>query len=185
VISVVIPSLGRKTLPLAVKSCGSAEVIVVFDGQEAADRAPSLPGWVRVLVTEPSGGRWGSPQRTLGMREASGRWVAFMDDDDVFLPGAVRFIRKHSAGDRLTVYRVKHTGTVVWETNLPGVRHGNVSTLGLVVPRRKEIPDWPDGPGADCLFATACRDQLGEPLWVDRVVAKCVKSHGGLYHEGD
>lgn len=175
-LSVVIPSLGRPSLFDAVASCGGAdEVIVVFDGDESYDRAPVLPEWVRVIVTEPSG-NWGSAQRNAGMLAAQGRWVAFMDDDDTYLPGGIEAIRK---AERWSIFRVAHTGTVVWDFR--GVQPGNVSTLGIVVPNTYETPEWPDGPGADFLFADACVKALGDPVWEETIVAQCVRSHGGRF----
>ena len=36
----------------------------------------------------------GMPQRNFGMTVARGRWLAFMDDDNVYLPGAFEAIKQ-------------------------------------------------------------------------------------------
>lgn len=97
-VSVVIPTFRRhETLPLAVRSAlaqGPAvlEVIVVDDNRDADDSAR-----VRRIVEEladprlllvANGGRSGaSASRNCGIRQARGEYLAFLDDDDYWLPG--------------------------------------------------------------------------------------------------
>jgi glycosyltransferase involved in cell wall biosynthesis len=102
-VTVVIPTLGRSPfLPEAVESAvadGPAEVLVVSDG--AGDLA--LPG-ARVISIEHAGR---SAARNRGAEEARTELVAFLDDDDLVLPG--RLARQAEAlGDaRLTFGRIQ------------------------------------------------------------------------------
>lgn len=87
-VSVVIPTLGRASLRDAIASARRqdtpTEVIVVNDSG-APLAAGLVADGVRVLETE---GRTGAAHaRNLGMRAAGGDLVAFLDDDDVWLPG--------------------------------------------------------------------------------------------------
>lgn len=71
-----------------------AEVIVVDDGSSdrSADVADSLAAEdprVRVVRRASNSGGCGAP-RNDGMRAARGRWVAFLDSDDQYLPGGLR-----------------------------------------------------------------------------------------------
>lgn len=90
-ISVVIPTYNRvRQLKQAVESVLAqttpvGEIIVVDDGsKEDTRRELSAYGdLVTVLVQENSGA---SVARNLGMRRAKGEWIAFLDDDDMWLP---------------------------------------------------------------------------------------------------
>ena len=95
-VSVVIPTRNRpEMVPAAVRSALAepvAEVIVVVDGPEDGVSTPAALAAIedprlRVLELERSVG--GSEARNTGVRAASGDWVGFLDDDDVWLPGKV------------------------------------------------------------------------------------------------
>ena len=96
-VSVVIPTRDRaRFLPDAVAtSLGQEgvdlEVIVVDDGSR--DDTPSLLAGVadprlRVLRLEPSRGQ--TEARIAGIKAARGRWLAFLDDDDLWAPSKLR-----------------------------------------------------------------------------------------------
>lgn len=90
-VSVVIPSFNRAdNLERAVKSVleqteKSVEVLVVDDGSsdETAQRFKSPPERVRYL-RKPNGGA--SSARNVGLRRATGEWIALLDSDDEWLP---------------------------------------------------------------------------------------------------
>lgn len=92
-VSVVIPTRNRPGLVLrAVKSARrqtypALQVVVVVDGpdkesvmalQELQDRSLKI-----VALDENVGG---SEARNVGVRESSGEWIAFLDDDDEWMP---------------------------------------------------------------------------------------------------
>ncbi|WP_220448549.1 glycosyltransferase family 2 protein, partial [Nonomuraea mesophila] len=85
-ITVVIPTIGRATLPDTLAAVGSAlPVIVVDDSAEAAGGVlASLPGRVRVVR---SFGRGPAAARNVGWRAAQTPWVVFLDDDVIPAPG--------------------------------------------------------------------------------------------------
>jgi glycosyltransferase involved in cell wall biosynthesis len=93
-VSVVIPTYGRWEFvetalrAVALQEGPSVEAIVVADGPRAREwdgREPSLDIPVRILAREDGSGV--SDARNRGMDAARGRWVAFLDDDDVWAPG--------------------------------------------------------------------------------------------------
>ena len=93
-VSVVIPTCNRPGLAVrAVRSAlaqtyAGIEVVVVIDGPDAATRAALAEvGDTRLRVIElPRRGK--APNaRNAGARAARGRWTAFLDDDDEWLPG--------------------------------------------------------------------------------------------------
>ncbi len=94
-ISVVIPTRNRASMTLAAVASVFAqthaphEVIVVIDGPEdAGDTLESLSAVgdprLRVLSLPASVG--GGEARNLGVRAGTGEWIAFLDDDDLWLP---------------------------------------------------------------------------------------------------
>lgn len=103
-VSVVIPTRNRPELVLrAVESvAGQAyrklEIIVVIDGPdaetEAALRAVAEPR-LRILALPES--RGGSDARNAGVAAAQGEWIAFLDDDDEWLPEKLERQLNHSA----------------------------------------------------------------------------------------
>ena len=92
-VSVVIPTRRRPELLMrAVASAlqqdvESLEVIVVIDGEDAATRAALATVMdVRIKVIELAVSVGGAEARNVGVQAAHGRWVAFLDDDDEWLP---------------------------------------------------------------------------------------------------
>src|SRR5580704_9617287 len=92
-VSFIIPTFERPALVLqavnsAVKqTINDLEIIVVIDGGDSATRAAleslSLPQ-LRVLPLKEQVG--GSRARNEGVVIARGDWIAFLDDDDLWLP---------------------------------------------------------------------------------------------------
>src|SRR5260370_31394882 len=95
-VSAVIPTRGRPELLLrAVRSVlaqtlREIEAVVVIDGQDpATERVIEMlareDGRVRVIALATSIG--GSAARNRVVHETSGQWIAFLDDDDEWMPG--------------------------------------------------------------------------------------------------
>jgi glycosyltransferase involved in cell wall biosynthesis len=92
-VSVVIPTLGRPTLLLRAltsvfnQTYQRLEIIVVVDGPDEAttDRLQSIADpRLHVIVNPRSLTAAGA--RNVGVDQAKGEWVAFLDDDDEWLP---------------------------------------------------------------------------------------------------
>ncbi len=87
-LSVIVPTVGRSSLDRALQSVISQlnvvlEIIVVDDSELQDLSIPEdIPG--KVIKT---GGKVGvSKARNMGLDAATNRWVAFLDDDDEWLP---------------------------------------------------------------------------------------------------
>lgn len=133
IVSVIIPSLHRPQLvSQAVKSALAQtvkllEVIVVIDGPDQATvDALKLIADPRLIVIELITNIGAAGARNTGIKEANGTWIAFLDDDDQWLPlklerqlevarrsvhalpiVSCRFIARSSNGD------------FIWPTRLP------------------------------------------------------------------
>ncbi len=92
-VSVVIPTIGRPELARAIASAKAqqtdavVEVVVVYDGPE--DAVPEAAQAADVVLATGGGAR-GSAARNRGVASSAGRLVAFLDDDDEWLPTKLR-----------------------------------------------------------------------------------------------
>ncbi len=154
-VSVIIPSVGRDTLGAAVDSCAGAD---------------------EVIVVENDYGDHGYRARMEGIARATSTHLAFMDDDDVYLPGAIDLFREHAC-DVPVVFRMDHyRHGILWRD--PVLRFGNVSTQMMLVPNVPEklgvweahMPGIPE-PGGDFTFLAGCVEKMGAPVWRDEIVA--------------
>ncbi len=120
-VSVVIPTVGRASLLETVKSVqnqtySTIEILVVQDGvdEQAKTQLETLGDRrIRVLTQFPP--RGASAARNLGVREARGRYIAFLDDDDTFLPAKLAIqviVSKQQPNDR---FYVVCSALVDWE----------------------------------------------------------------------
>jgi GT2 family glycosyltransferase len=104
-VSVIVPHHNRPDfLREAVRSireqtAQAAEILVVDDYSkpEHRERLRELAGLATILHTPSNIGLSGA--RNFGARNASGDWLAFLDDDDLFLPDKlerqIRYLRSH------------------------------------------------------------------------------------------
>lgn len=181
-ISVIIPTIGRDSLARAVKSCaGADEVIVVYDRAHPDAVRPPVP-----INGQVHGGDHGYTARTRGIRLATGTHLAFIDDDDWYLPDAFTVMREHAHPDRPVIFRMRHPhGGIIWRE--PVLEFGNVSTQMFLVPNRPaRLGEWEPHnpalvmPGGDYTFIRGCVERMGDPVWRPEMVAEF-----GRYLAGD
>ena len=110
-VSVVIPTRDRPALlATALRSAleqggVTSEVIVVDDGSEPAVARKHHDADGRVVVRRHVHPRGVSAARNTGIADAKGRWIAFLDDDDVWAPTKLaRQLAAASAIDANWVY---------------------------------------------------------------------------------
>lgn len=117
-ISFVIPTLGRPSLVDAV-----ASVELRPEDQFV------------IVQHQPPGEHWGSEERIEGMARATCTHIAFLDDDDVYLPGhrAAMQAAIDEAPDRPHLFRMVYpSGRVLWDE--PVFRPGNVGSPMILIP---------------------------------------------------
>jgi len=150
-ITFVVPTSGRETLDRTVRSITSQfapgdEIIVVY-------------------TDHGDGGNIGT---NSAQGRAEGDWIAFMDDDDVFVPGAIAEMRGWAATNpgKIGIFRRKSDA---WPTqwSLPELRPGNVARPLFLVPNvRGKLGEW--GPNAHKSAARAAElERLGAEPWSD------------------
>lgn len=195
--SIVVPTVGRVSLSRTLESIARQdlrrgdEVLIVADGEQSLPRQslPRVPRATVRVVCLPDGPHRdsGGAARTAGMRHASGSHLLFMDDDDVYAPGAIATIRRavESSPERAThIFRLRfvegegRVGIVVWRT--PKLVLGNVGTPMFCCRNDKHrLGQWRsypnNGRGQSCndfnFISTTCALQ-GDPQWHEDVVAE-------------
>lgn len=174
-ISIIIPTIGRRSLKRTLESISTQiwkqdEVIVVGDGMQDGARkmTTSFGGCFRYLETKQTRA-WGDAQRSYGMDVAKGTYLAFMDDDDIYLPGALETM--HSAikqNKAFFLFKIECGNGVIW--NRPEISINNVSTQMILIknikslPRWSSNPDFPYGSGGDFQFIKAAAQAISEPV---------------------
>ena len=142
-VTFIIPSYGRESLndtlaSLQEQSDSDWEALIVCDprwvpgiGQSKEDkRVYYVRGWDR------SAGLL----RNIGIKEANGEWVAFVDDDDTVSPQYVEHLREHSEDYPqvdVVIFRMLHpTYGVLPPQNMPVLQQGLV---GISYALKREI----------------------------------------------
>jgi GT2 family glycosyltransferase len=176
-VSVIIPSIGRESLTAAIASCeGADEIIVVFDNAHTGIGAARSDD-PRMKFVEVFGGDHGYTARTRGMELATSTHLAFLDDDDVYTPGAIDLMRSVAPINMPVIFRMDHPQHgILWRG--PVLEFGNVGTPMFLVPNdparlgvwAPHAPGLPE-PGGDFTFITGCVEAMGEPIWRDEVTS--------------
>lgn len=173
-ITVIIPTIGRDTLDDALASCVDAdEIVLVYDDASPRNETRHLTiGNMR--ITGVWGGDMGYTARNLGIQLATSNYLAFLDDDDQFLPGALDTMRAWANPDRPTIFRMDHPDCLIWRQ--PILEYGNVGTPMILVPNIPHLlgswEEHQDGTGGDYRFLKGCIVKMGkQPEWVDQVTS--------------
>lgn len=125
-------------------------IIPTIERASLKDTLDSIKPWPgdEVLVIRHSDrhkGIYGNAERQEGVNKAKCDYLAFMDDDDVYAPGARDIMDraiKESTGNNPILFRMQYpSGRVLWQKRW--VKSGNVSTQMILVPNKKEMfSDW-------------------------------------------
>lgn len=161
--TIAVPTIGRPTLRRTLDSILAAgiqngdQVHVVGDGHQPDARAivSEYTGKLPVIYSDPPlKSFWGHPQRNFVYRQATTTHLATIDDDDVYVPGALEIVRKAVEEDpeKLFMFRMESkTSRLKWKIlwAFQAIRVGNIGTPMFVVPNVKThlgtFGDWYGG----------------------------------------
>lgn len=179
---VITPTTGRPSLESTLASAALSaldEWLVISDGpQPDVKRLVSRLGAPYLYIEGPPSGNWGNRLRDIAMTESDKDWFIFLDDDDIFAPGAIEAIRRRLEDIPPTpvIFKIRQVnGRVLWQT--PALHTGNIGGSMLVAPNVKgKLGKWDNGAeyGSDAQFI---KDTVakwgGNVLWVDEVIILC------------
>ena len=164
-ISFIVPTIGRPSLQATVAS------VERWDGDE-----------LLVIKHDPPGGNWGNAERQHGLDIATKQYIAFIDDDDVYVPGHRQIMAdaiQENPGKPILFRVLYPNGSVIWKpSNIhgrpPQIKNGNVSSQMILVPNNRDmLAKWDQGHSfADFLFVA--RSKWGNRsawVWREEVIA--------------
>lgn len=191
-LSIIVPTTGRPTLYRTLSSIRAAEVrdgddvIVVADGRacvEAVRIISVFRGFFPIEYREhETRGPVGHPQRNVAMGIAKGTHLTFMDDDDVYVPGAFGVLRRAIAErpDRPHIFRMAAKAKripydVLWR--IPALHEGNVGTPMFVPPNDKaRLGTWGDRYSGDFDFMASTVQKYPQRddcvVWHEEIIAE-------------
>ena len=167
-ISFIVPTIGRPSLQATVASVD----------RWAEDE-------LLVIKHDPPSGNWGNAERQHGQDLAKCEYIAFIDDDDVYVPEHRQMMAdaiKENPGKPI-VFRIQYpNGSKLWQPSNfagrpPEIRNGNISTQMFLFPNDKtKLGNWIQhktwkGRGADFYFIarTGWGNRSGF-VWKDQVL---------------
>jgi glycosyltransferase involved in cell wall biosynthesis len=173
-LAIIVPTIGRETLVRTLDSLRpqvQREMVLI-----ATDCDDEKEEWVKSVAGE----FWVVPvrSRTPFGHHASNtaldllpKWITHtwrIDDDDVATPHALAILR--SCDCRLPVFLRMELSpdNLIWIE--PELEEGNIGSPCILAPRSDAR--WGERYEGDFDYAKALVKELGEPLWVDQVVAK-------------
>lgn len=175
--SIIVPTTGRDTLAAALQSLADQplgpddEVIVVGPGSSVAAHFGYR------FIACPSSGDWGSGERMIGIAAATGTHLVFLDDDDVYLPGAFASMRAVVAahpGRPVMFKMINVDGRTLWRDKV--VRFGNHGTPQFVTPNVPgQIGQWGTSYAGDTEFVidTLTKYPPDALVWDETVTYQC------------
>lgn len=195
-LSILVATSGRPTLLKTVHSILEAgfgeldEVVVVTDGPaDLAGMLVGIPlGQLKVLEhPHTDDGHRAGVLRNAGMPAATGDYLLFIDDDDVYTQGALSRIRYHigkNPGRPLMFRMTASWGETLWRTKgkwrRNPVSHRNIGTPMFVTPNTPgRLGEWGHERSSDWGFirSTLQKWPEGSIVLVDDTI--CVCSPGG------
>lgn len=187
-LSIIVPTIGRPSLLATIQSITAQllpldEVVVVSDGpSDEARKIVAAAGHQYVyLETAERMWDWGGTPRNIGMTQAHGHYLSFMDDDDIYLPGALDAIRQAAMENPRVplIFRMKHRGKIIWDKSI--LRPGNVSSQMLAVPNiNGAVGRWTARYAGDYDFIVHTVDlHRGALVFREEVIAELVRAAEG------
>lgn len=181
-VSVIIPShncreyIGQAISSVLAQSCRGLEIILVDDGStdDTAAALPSLP-FLRYLRRERGGP---SAARNSGLRAARGRYVAFLDADDVWEPGSL---------DRRLAFARSHPDVGLVFGDASFFDDGGPLRASHLAPKSvfRRVPSWEPEPHCHLFQRSVADELMAEPFIATNTVVirhDCL-GEAGLFDE--
>ena len=183
-LTVVLPTVGRDGLERALLSivrqdAPGVEILVVEDtlsGSVPHVRELAEQYGARYLPHAGDEHCWGHPQRNAGMHAATGRYLAWMADDDIYTAGAFETIQRAIAKQTepyplLFRVQMNQYGRFIWSWPGP-LAIGNIDAECIVTPNDPErLGTWAMRYEGDYDFIKETVDLYGRCRWADPVIA--------------
>lgn len=175
VISFIVPTIGRDSLEQTVASIElrPGDEVLLVGASVLERRLQHLINKQVHFVPCPPGGDWGHTERNVATPHARGRYIAHIDDDDVYAPGTRNAMDDaiRTTPGRPVLFRMQYpNGITLWQE--PTVRCGNVGTPMFLIPNMPtRLGTWRPFVGGDCAFLEECTWKPEDYVWREEVIA--------------
>lgn len=177
-ISFLVPSIGRSSLSATLASIETEpgdEILVIGELHKLAPfvtRENVVGRRVRFLHCPP-GNDWGHAERNWATPFAKGRYLAHIDDDDVYVPGTRAWMRDaiETTPNRPVLFRMHFPcGITLWRE--PELRCGNMGTPCILIPNVPEkLGTFGSFVGGDCHYMETMKWRQDEIVWRPEIIA--------------
>lgn len=168
-ITFIVPTVGRPSLIRTLNSieCWNGdEILIVSDGFRVRDPR------ARFIDCKP-GGDWGHTERNFATPFAKGKYIAHIDDDDIYAPGSRALMEDAitKAANKPILFRMRFpNGITLWREK--EIKCGNVGTPMFLMPNEQEkFGQWKSFLGGDCAFLESSKWDPSEYMWRPEVIA--------------
>lgn len=172
-ISFIVPTVGKLSLHNTLDSIETREgdeILVVCDifKVQVGTTRPE----VRVIHC-PAGGDWGHSERNFATPLCRGKYIAHIDDDDVYRRGTRTLMQEviEQTPQRPAIFRMQFpNGITLWQD--PQIRCGNLGTPCFLIPNEPEkLGTWMPYVGGDCAFLETSKWKSEDYVWRPEVIA--------------
>lgn len=156
-ISFVIPTIGRESLKRTLASIEKRE------GDE-----------IWAIQHFPPSGTWGNAERKEGIAKSTCDYIAFIDDDDYYVPGhrAIMHAAIRENPGKPNLFRMQFpNGKILWDRR--EIVPGNIGSPMIMVPNKKEMFYRFQFPGNTNMgdYYFAARWKFPEVIWREEIIA--------------
>lgn len=175
VVTFIVPTIGRPSLAKTLDSieCLPGDEVIVIGNVDGLTNIDSIRGASYRFMPCPAGGDWGHTERNVASPLARGRYVAHIDDDDWYVPGARKLMSDaiEKTPNVPVLFRMRYpNGITLWQE--PVLRCGNVGTPMMLIPNAPEkFGTWGSFVGGDCHFLETMGWRPEEIVWRPEVIA--------------
>ncbi len=168
-ISFLVPTIGRPSLLqtlASIETWPGDEILIVGEQMPTDDPRCRFVECAR-------GNDWGHAERNYATPMANGRYLAHIDDDDVYVPGTRALMQNaiETTPDRPVLFRMKFPcGITLWEE--PALRCGNMGTPCILIPNVPEkLGTFGSFVGGDTNYLETMKWPQSEIVWRPEVIA--------------
>lgn len=173
--NVVIATTGRPTLKRMVDSFANDLsqddiLTIICDGCRLKRNViDGLKCRLVVIHNKHRLGHYGHPARTYFQHTLLGDYIMNADDDDVYLPGAIKTVKKYCKEKKLYIFNMQWGDITI--PSYPSIEMGNIGTPCGVYPNMPNLPKWENVREGDFHFYNELSKML-EPVWINETIYK-------------
>jgi glycosyltransferase involved in cell wall biosynthesis len=151
-LSIITPCTRPENLPaiyrsiLAMKS-SEVEWIIVYDSDKIDERIKQYEDFVPIILIKQKGGHaYGSDQRNKGLELAKGKWIYYLDDDNLVHTRLLERIRLYGDDKTILIFNqfAINRKRRFKKFDFDCIRPGGIDTAQIVVPDKYKHIRWPN-----------------------------------------